>query len=74
MQFVSARPSYGEGHLYLGLSYSLNRFHGMLGLPMSVIVFGGARSLPVHAPPEVVADHLEKAEEEFNRAWSSTPS
>jgi tetratricopeptide (TPR) repeat protein len=72
-RFVADRPSYGEGHLHLGLSYMSNRFSAMLELPMSVVVLGG-RSLPSHAPPEVVAERLERAEQHFVRAMELDPA
>jgi len=72
-RFVADRPSFGEGHLYLGLSYMTNRFSAMLELPMSVMVLGG-RSLPSHAPPEVVAERLERAEQHFVRAMELDPA
>jgi tetratricopeptide (TPR) repeat protein len=71
--FVRERPNYGEGHLYLGQSYMLNRFSATLELPMSVIVLGGARSVPTYAPPDMVSEHLKKAEEHFSRAMELDP-
>jgi tetratricopeptide (TPR) repeat protein len=72
-RFVASRPDYGEGHLYLGQSYMLNRFSSTLELPMSVIVLGGARGFPLHAPPDLVSEHLEMAEEHYNRAMELDP-
>jgi tetratricopeptide (TPR) repeat protein len=70
--FVRERPDYGEGHLYLGQSYMLNRFSATLELPMSVIVLGGAR-VPTYAPPEMVSEHLKRAEEHYRRAMDLDP-
>jgi tetratricopeptide (TPR) repeat protein len=63
-KFVYDNSSNGLGHLYLGMSYFLNRFDATLELPQSVLVFGG----PDHAPREMVKDHLEKAEEHLRCA------
>jgi tetratricopeptide (TPR) repeat protein len=71
--FVRERPDYGEGHLYLGQSYMLNRFSATLELPMSVIVLGGARSVPTYAPPEMVSEHLKRGEEHYRRAMELDP-
>ena len=71
--FVRTHPTYGEGHLYLGTSFLVNRFSSTLELPTSVIVLGGGRSVTLHAPPKMITAHLEKAEEHYNRAIELDP-